>query len=156
MYMVTLVRTNSDNRDFIKLVRKLDAELAERDSNDHSFYAQFNKINKIKYVVLAYENDIPLGCGAIKEFNNKAMEVKRMFILSESRGKGIAAEILSALESWATEMAFTKCVLETGKRQPEVIQLYEKKGYTRIPNYGQYIGIDNSVCFEKKIRQKDY
>jgi len=150
--MNNLVRTNSDNHDFIELVRKLDAELAKRDGNNHSFYAQFNKIDNIKYVVLAYENEIPLGCGAIKEFDANTMEVKRMYLQPESRGKGIAAKILLALENWAAEMAFTKCVLETGKRQPEAIQLYERNGYTRIPNYGQYVDIENSVCFEKKIK----
>jgi len=150
--MVTLLRTNSDNRDFIELARKLDAELAERDVHDHSFYAQFNSINKIKYVVLAYQNEKPLGCGAIKECDASAMEVKRMYVSPEVRGKGIAARILLYLESWAKELSCTKCVLETGKRQPEAIRLYEKCGYNRIPNYGQYIGIENSVCFEKKLK----
>ncbi len=149
--MVTLLRTNSDNHDFFDLVKKLDAELADRDGNDHSFYSQFNTINRIKHVVLAYENEKPLGCGAIKEYDVTAMEVKRMYVLPESRGKGIAAKILLALENWAKELLYSKCVLETGKRQPEAIQLYEKCGYARIPNYGQYIGIENSVCYEKKL-----
>ena len=149
--MVTLLRTDSDNRDFIELVRKLDTELAERDGSDHSFYAQFNSIRKIKYVVLAYENEKPLGCGAIKEYDANTMEVKRMYVSPELRGEGIAVKIILALESWAKELSYTKCVLETGKRQPEAIRLYEKCGYTRIPNYGQYIGVENSVCFEKKL-----
>ena len=97
--MANLLRTNSDNPDFIELVSKLDAELAERDGSDHSFYSQFNTINKIKYVVLAYENKKPKGCGAIKEHNGSTMEVKRMYVALEVRGKGIAAEILLALES---------------------------------------------------------
>jgi len=150
--MINLVRTNSSNRDFIELVKKLDAELAQRDGNDHSFYSQFNKIDKVKHVVLAYENELPLGCGAIKERDVSSMEVKRMYVLPESRNKGIAAKILLALERWAAEMAFTKSVLETGKRQPEAIRLYEKNGYARIPNYGQYVSIENSVCFEKKLK----
>ena len=150
--MISLIRTNSDNHDFIDLVKNLDAELAERDGIDHSFYSQFNKISKIKYVVLAYENDTPLACGAIKEYDTSTMEVKRMYVSPELRGKGIAAEVLFALENWAKELSYVKCVLETGKRQPEAIRLYEKCGYSRIPNYGQYIGIENSVCFEKKLK----
>jgi len=149
--MVTLIRTNSDNRHFIELVKKLDAELAHRDGDDHSFYAQYNAIDKIKYVVLAYENEKPLGCGAIKEYAAHTMEVKRMFVASECRGKGMATKILSALESWSMELSKTQCILETGRRQPEAIRLYEKNGYQRIPNYGPYIGIENSVCFEKKL-----
>jgi GNAT superfamily N-acetyltransferase len=149
--MVNLIKTDSDNHDFIELVKYLDAELADRDGADHSFYAQFNKINKIKHVIVAYENNTPLACGAIKEYNASAVEVKRMYVSPKRRGKGIAAEVLFALESWAKELSYAKCVLETGKRQPEAIRLYEKCGYTQIPNYGQYIGVENSVCFEKKL-----
>jgi putative acetyltransferase len=149
--MVKLVRADSDDQAFIGLVRFLDADLAKRDGNDHSFYSQFNKIDKIKHVVVAYEGDIPTGCGAIKEYSPDSMEVKRMYTLPDSRGKGVASLILAELERWAAELSYGKCVLETGKRQPEAIGLYKKRGYQLIPNYGQYAGIENSVCFEKVL-----
>ena len=149
--MIILTRTDSDNPDFISLVKSLDAYLAVKDGNDHQFYSQFNKIDRIKHVVLAYENENPVGCGAIKAFEDDAMEVKRMFVSPESRNKGVATKILAELESWAGEMSYKKCVLETGKRQPDAIALYEKCGYRQIANYGQYIGIENSVCFEKPV-----
>lgn len=150
--MIRTIRTNSDNQDFIQLVRRLDADLSERDGQDHSFYAQFNKIDKIKYVVVAYENDKPVGCGAIKEYAPDTMEIKRMYTSPESRGKGIASSVLRELEGWAFELSYEKCILETGKKQPEAIGLYEKNGYKTIPNYGQYAGIENSLCFEKHIK----
>jgi len=150
--MITIVRTTSDNQDFVRLVRLLDADLAIRDGEEHAFYAQFNKIDKLKHVVLAYENDIPVGCGAIKEYELKTVEVKRMYVLPESRNGGIATRVLSALEEWAGELSYARCILETGKKQPEAIALYKKNGYTPIPNYGQYANVENSVCFEKKIR----
>lgn len=150
--MIKLLRTDASHQDFVELVKRLDADLAERDGKDHSFYAQFNKIDKIKYAVVAYEDDKPVGCGAIKEYGPDAVEVKRMYTLPESRGKGIATKILAELERWAAELSYEKCVLETGKRQPEAIGLYEKNGYKRISNYGQYAGIENSVCFEKEIK----
>ncbi|MBX7172664.1 MAG: GNAT family N-acetyltransferase [Pyrinomonadaceae bacterium] len=149
--MITIKRTNSDNADFQNLVRELDKELAIRDGAEHSFYAQFNKIDAIKYVVVAYEENEPVGCGAIKSFDESSMEVKRMFVPLEKRSKGIASLVLQELENWANELGFTKCVLETGLKQPEAIRLYEKNSYKLIPNYGQYIGMDNSVCFEKEI-----
>jgi putative acetyltransferase len=149
--MIDLLRTNSGNPDFIKLVKLLDAELAIVDKEDHSFYSQFNKINKIKHVVVAYEDEMPAGCGAIKEYDAVTMEVKRMYVLPESRKKGIALKILDELESWAAELSFTSCILETGKRQPEAIGLYKKSGYKQIPNYGQYAGVENSVCFGKEL-----
>jgi putative acetyltransferase len=151
MAMIRSIRTNSENPDFIELVRQLDADLAERDGAEHSFYAQFNKIAKIKHVVVAYEDNEPVSCGAIKEFEPGSMEVKRMYTLPKMRGKGIAAMVLSELEKWAAELGCSKCVLETGKRQPEAIALYTKRGYKIIPNYGQYQSKDNSVCFEKMI-----
>ena len=151
--MVTITRSNSDHPDFIQLVKLLDADLAARDGSDHSFYSQFNKIDKIRHAVLAYEDGQPAGCGAMKEFNSDTMEIKRMYTIPEKRGKGIAARVLAELEKWAGELSYKKCVLETGKRQPEAIELYTKNGYQNIPNYGQYVGIANSVCFEKKLIQ---
>jgi putative acetyltransferase len=146
-----IIRTSSDNRDFIELVKLLDAELAIADGEDHAFYSQFNKIDKIKFVIVAYENEKPVGCGAIKDYGGSAMEIKRMYVSPSFRNKGIASKILSELEKWTIELSYNKCVLETGKRQPDAIGLYKKNGYKPIPNYGQYVGVENSVCFEKEL-----
>jgi len=147
--MITIRRTTSEDEDFQKLVRELDKDLAIRDGAEHSFYAQFNKIALVKHAVVAYTTAEAFGCGAIKEYSDGVMEVKRMFVPKEKRGLGIASVILKELEEWAKELKATKCVLETGKKQPEAIRLYEKNGYRQIPNYGQYEGVENSVCFEK-------
>ena len=151
--MIKIKRTNSLNPDFIELVKYLDADLAIRDGAEHAFYDAFNKIDQIKYVVVLYENAQPQSCGAIKEFGPKIMEVKRMYTVPGSRGKGLAGMVLKELEKWAAELSFEKCILETGKKQPEAISLYQKSGYRIIPNYGQYTGVENSVCFEKKLIQ---
>ncbi|WP_282054551.1 GNAT family N-acetyltransferase [Maribacter luteus] len=151
--MIRLVRTNSGNTDFKHLVKLLDADLAIRDGEDHDFYHQFNAIDAIKYAIVLYENDTPCGCGSIKEMTPKIMEVKRMYTLPGYRGKGYASKILAELENWAAEMSYGKCVLETGKKHPEAIQLYTRNNYMIIPNYGQYAGIENSVCFEKVLSQ---
>lgn len=150
--MIEILRTDSTNQDFVDLVKHLDADLAERDGKDHSFFAQFNKIDKIKHVVIAYDNGKPVGCGAIKEYTPAIMEVKRMYTSPDSRGNGIASTVLKELETWAAEMSYEKCILETGKKQPEAIGLYNKNGYTLIPNYGQYAEVENSVCFEKALQ----
>jgi len=149
--MTKIIRTDADNPHFIELVKELDADLVIRDGHEHSFYAQFNKIDKIKFVVVAYENDQPVGCGAMKEYTPDTMEIKRMYTSPASRAKGIATIVLTELEIWAAERSFEKCLLETGLKQPEAIALYKKNGYRLIPNYGQYAGMENSVCFEKEI-----
>jgi len=149
--MIKLVRTDSENKDFVEMVRQLDAFLAERNGNENSFYAQFNKIDLIKHVVIAYVHDVPVGCGAMKAFNSGTMEIKRMYTLPGNRGKGIATKVLAELEAWAHELSYPNTVLETGKNLPGAIGLYKKNGYTTIPNYGQYIGVENSVCLGKEV-----
>jgi putative acetyltransferase len=151
MSNLTLIRTNSDNPDFRQLVILLDKDLAVRDGDEHAFYAQFNKVDAIKEVVIAFENEITVACGAIKLFSGTAAEVKRMFVHPDYRKQGIAAKVLSELENWAAELGFSRTVLETGKKQPEAIALYQKSGYKITPNYGQYIGVDNSVCMAKSL-----
>ena len=85
--MITILKTSPDNVHFKELIEILDAELAISDGEDHSFYDQFNKSDYIKYCILLYENGKPIGCGAIKEYRPNIMEIKRMFVLKEKRGK---------------------------------------------------------------------
>ena len=149
--MLKFLRTNSSHKDFIHLVKLLDADLAIRDGADHSFYAQFNKVDMIQHVVLAYQNEEAIGCGAYKDFDDATVEIKRMYVNPHQRGKGFATLILKELERWAAEQNYTACILETGKKQPEAIRLYEKSGYTIISNFGQYAGVENSVCMTKQL-----
>lgn len=150
--MITISRTSADDPHFVSLVTSLDEDLAIRDGEDHDFYHQFNSIKDIKYAVIAFIGETAVGCGAIKEMDDNAMEVKRMYTLPSHRGNGIASLVLKELEVWARELGFRSCKLETGKQQPEALALYTKKGYKIISNYGQYKGVVNSICFEKELR----
>lgn len=151
--MVTLKRTTSQDSDFNYLETLLNKDLAEADGEIlHAFYKQFNHTDKHNHIIVAYRDEKPIGCGAIKPFDDNAVEIKRMFVLLEERGKGIAYKILNSLEDWAKEMGFVACVLETGKKQKAAIAFYRKYGYQRIPNYGQYKNIDNSLCFKHNIK----
>ena len=149
--MISLVRTDSENKDFRALVKQLDAFLAITDGDDHDFYNQYNKLDLIKHVVLIYVDNEPLACGAIKQYDTTTMEIKRMFTSEKARGKGLASQILKALEIWAKELSFNRCILETGIRQVEAVHLYKKNNYKIIENYGQYSGLEESICFEKRI-----
>ncbi|MDQ1089346.1 GNAT family N-acetyltransferase [Siphonobacter sp. SORGH_AS_1065] len=149
--MITFLRTNSENSDFRLLIKELDAYLAITDGEEHAFYDQYNKVDSIKEVIVAYDENEPVGCGAIKAFDEQSAEVKRMFVKPERRGERIAPQILTELETWAKALGYEYCVLETGKRQQPAIALYTRSGYQPIPNYGQYIGMDNSVCMKKNL-----
>lgn len=149
--MLDILRTDTKNNDFIGLVKQLDASLKVSDGDEHDFYDQYNGIDQIKYAIVAYWNEIPVGCGAIKEYDTETVEVKRMFTDTQYRGRKIATQILTNLENWARELGYTRCILETGKKQPDAIQLYRKTNYQFIENYGQYAGVENSVCFGKRL-----
>ena len=149
--MLKTIRTNSEHADFIQLVRQLDAYLAEIDGEEHAFYHQFNHIDQLNQVVLVYDAEQPVACGAIKPLPDGAMEIKRMYTHPDHRGKGLGTRVLQALEQWTSELAATHCRLETGARQSDAIALYLKNGYQPIPNYGQYKGVENSRCFEKNV-----
>lgn len=149
--MLKIKRTDASDPDFKELVVSLDQDLKVRDGEDHSFYAQYNKLDTIKNTVVAYLDDVAVGCGAVKMYESGVGEVKRMFVRPGYRGQGIAGKILTELENWAIELQFSKLILETGMAQPEAIALYTKSGYIRMPNYGQYENVENSVCMQKQL-----
>jgi GNAT superfamily N-acetyltransferase len=148
---IQIKRTNSENRDFINLVKELDAYLKITDRDEHDFYNQFNHIDVLKNIVVIYFNEIAVGCGAIKKFDNNTVEVKRMFVCQEKRGSGVAQEMIQELETWAKELGYQECILETGIRQVEAVRFYKKCNYKIIPNYGQYKKMENSICFKKRL-----
>ena len=149
-----LLRTNSSNPDFQNLVQQLDAYLGALNGEEHSFYNQFNRIDALNYVVVAYDGDVAVGCGAIKPFDEISTEIKRMYVSPTHRGQGIAGQILQELENWSRELGYPATVLETANDMPDAIGLYEKHGYERIPNYGQYVGMPRSVCMKKVMNDE--
>lgn len=151
MSTLTKIRTTSDNTDFKNLVVLLDAFLKITDGDDHAFYDQYNQVDAIKNVVVIYSDGEPIGCGAFKAYDSTTVEIKRMFVKEEFRGKGIASILLTELELWAKENHFTHCILETGIRQTSAIALYLRLHYKVIPNYGPYENVTESVCMKKEI-----
>lgn len=149
--MLYYKRCSSDNQNFQELVKLLDADLALRDGDDNAFYAQFNGIVELKNCVVFYSDETPVACGAFKRFNEDSVEIKRMYVQPDYRGKGIASKVLLVLEKWAKELNYTYSVLETGLRQPEAIALYEKNNYIVTDNYPPYENMENSVCFKKVL-----
>jgi len=150
--MLRIVRTDSSNKDFQELVALLDAGLKIIDGDDAPFFAQFNKIDNINHVVVVYSEGKAVGCGAIKEYEPGTIEIKRMFVREENRGQGVAVALLGELELWASELGFKTAILETGIKMKPAVQLYQKCGYQKMPNYGQYENVAASVCMKKDLR----
>lgn len=145
-------RTTSNDPDFKILVAELDKDLTSRYEERQAVYDQYNKVPDLETVVVVYNDHVPVGCGAFKAFDETSVEIKRMFVAVDQRGKGIASAILKELETWAIESGYTTAVLETGTKQHEAIALYKKLGYTITENYGQYIGMDTSICMKRSLK----
>ena len=146
------IRTTSENNDFRRMVNSLDEDLNQRNGDIQRQYDQYNKIDKIKHAIVIYVGEKPVGCGCFKRYNDETVEMKRMFVLPEMRGNRLAAKLLQELEQWAVEEGFTKAVLETGVRQVEAQHLYSVAGYSRTENYGQYVGMEDSLCYGKELK----
>jgi putative acetyltransferase len=149
--MIILKRTNSSDNHFLELTACLDKDLQNLYGSTQEEFDQYNIITNVNTVVLAYEHNNAVGCDCFKLMDDHTVELKRMFVKTEYRGKGIGMAILKELENWAAEMEFTTIVLETGTLQPEAIQLYKKNAYHIIPNYHPYIGNQLSVCMKKSV-----
>lgn len=148
---MVLHRTDSNDRDFQYLIVLMDYDLRQRYGLVQTIYDDLNKLGELDTVLMAYIDKVPAGCGCFRKFSDNTIEVKRMFVEPAFRGQGVASQILAGLESWAREKGFTRAILETGRKQPEAIHLYEKSGYASTINYGPYAGLENSVCMRKKL-----
>jgi putative acetyltransferase len=147
--MFIIKRTNSYDTDFNKLVDELDVDLFQRYPEIQHNYVKLNKVDFLETVVLAFVENKAAACGCFKVYDNESVEIKRMFVKSEFRGKGFSKIVLLELLNWAIELGFKKAILETGSNQPEAIGLYEKSGFIRTENFGNYKHLKNSICFAK-------
>jgi putative acetyltransferase len=150
--MKKLTRTTSENPHFQELIVHLDRLLKIADGDWSEFFSQYNKTDNINHVVIYYDGDKAIGCGAFKEYQWGTAEIKRMYVIPEYRGKGIAGLILEELELWAKSLEYDECILETSINLNSAIALYIRSGYRPTKNYGQYKDIENSLCFSKFLK----
>jgi putative acetyltransferase len=144
-------RTDSTHPDFHILIRELDRDLTLRNGAEQAKFKEFNKVDKINWVIIAYQNSLPIGCGGFKNTGEQA-EMKRMYVNATLRGQHIGERILIELETWAKELGFIAAILETGINQIEAQNLYKKMGYQIIPNYGPYVNFADSICMKKVFK----
>ncbi|WP_425147532.1 GNAT family N-acetyltransferase [Deinococcus sp.] len=109
----------------------------------------FDPVTLAGGVLLGYEEGGELlAIGGLKPLENGSAEVKRMYTRPEARGRGLGKAVLQGLIEWARAQGLARLVLETGDLQAEAVSLYQRAGFTRIPNFGYYVGLENSLCFE--------
>lgn len=151
---ITIREVDYLNQELHSLIKRLDTELLDRYPKQHIYGVDFDdmKVKEMTFVV-AYLESIPVGCGGIRPLSDGSVELKRFYVDSDIRGRGIASRILAYLEKKAKDRGFSTIKLETGPKQPEAINLYRKFGYYEIPLFGEYVAdsCEYSVCMEKQL-----
>jgi len=148
---INVVKTTSEHLDFIFLIAAFDAFLWYRYPELKKEYWGNNLIEFNPNVFIIYLDEKPASCGCFKKYNATAAELKRMFVLPEARGLGLAQLLITELEKEAKKQHFDILVLETLYKQIEAIGLYQKMGFEIVENYEPYIGLTNSICMSKSI-----
>lgn len=148
-----VVHTNGKDKDFIHLCIELDKNLDELVGGafQRKEYNQYNQLDDIHDVVILYNHDTPAACGSFKHFDDKAAEIKRVFVHPDFRRQGLAVQLMSELETKALKKGYTRLILETGDPLVAATSLYTSIGFRVIENYGPYVNMPSSICMEKQL-----
>jgi ribosomal protein S18 acetylase RimI-like enzyme len=152
MRLLTITPEDPTSAVACQLMDELSAILATitGDSRRSSFDPNDVRVPKALFVVARNEAGQSIGCGALRPLQDGIAEVKRMY--SRPGSAGVGSAILAYLEAEAAGMGYKALWLETRLVNERAVRFYEKRGYSRIPNYGKYIGNPKAVCFEKRLR----
>ena len=137
--------------DSVDLRSQQRAEIERRYGSPDSEPGPAPTAEDITVFYVAYEGDTAIGCGGLRERDATEAEVKRMFVHADHRGTGVSVAILRQLEQFGRERGYARLMLETGTEQPDAVRFYEREGFTRIPNFGYYVGSAHSLCYEKPL-----
>lgn len=148
-----LKQVKYENPDFLSLCHELDLFLNQAIGGEdkREKYKKFNQPDTLDYVVVAYVDDKPVGCGALRRYSEDEIEVKRLFVQEAFRGSHIGALVLEDLIGRAEQMAYKRMILETGVFLSLSVRLYERYGFERIENYGAYKDMPESLCMGRGI-----
>jgi putative acetyltransferase len=137
------------------LIARLSAELAamypEYPDSGAGAFQPADAAEPRSAFLIAWLDGKPVGCAAVRPMESGVAEFKRLYVEPDVRRRGIAGQLLAALEEKARQFGYLAVRLETGVRQPGSIRVSESAGYERIPNYGIYAGNPLSLCFEKRL-----
>lgn len=149
---IEIRKVTSKDQDLKSLIEQLDNYLRKLypEESIHKVDLETAERNNVVFII-AYKDRAPVGCAALRPLDDIKCELKRMFVIEKERGKGYSNALCDEIEKIASKKGFREILIETGYDQPEAIGLYKKKGYKRIPKFGEYIDDPTSICFAKKL-----
>lgn len=149
-------KTDGKNKDFIENCRLLDMDLDRRVGKkiQREKYKKYNQTDEISEAIVIYQDNKAIGGGAIRKYDTKTAELKRVFVHTEYQGHGIGSQLVAQLIEWAAELGYQRILLETGELLAESCAVYKKLGFEIIPNYGPYVNMPESLCMAKDLKNK--
>lgn len=151
---MTLIRVAWDHPDAIALRDAMVAEVAALYSDERAAVNRDGSMGvdpeSVFATVLIYAGDLPVAHAALRRLDGE-LEIKRMYVPPSHRGSGLAAGLLLEMERLARDDGAKRLILHTGTRQEAAIALYKRDGYTEIEVYPPYVGMPESLCFEKLL-----
>ncbi|WP_430606711.1 hypothetical protein IGJ55_002908 [Enterococcus sp. AZ170] len=148
---IKIEKVATTHPDLLELIAELNDFFNEEWSTEIAKgYQNHHNLNEMACAVVAYEDQVAIGCGCWKRLDGQIPEIKRMYVKPTSRGNGAAGKIMQALERDMLEKGYQQAVLETGKEMVGAIGFYESQGYQIIPNYGEFIGDELCICMKKE------
>ena len=149
-----LKQVSFNHPDSVALRSEQRAEIERRYGNPDSEPGPAPTSDDIAAFFVAYDDEgAAIGCAGLRERDDTEAEIKRMFVLPAHRGTGVSTALLGQLEQFGRERSYARLVLETGTEQPDAVRFYEREGFTRIPNFGYYVGSAHSICYEKTLQE---
>jgi putative acetyltransferase len=148
---VIVKQVSFNHPDSVELRSQQRAEIERRYGTPDSEPGPAPTSDDIAVFYVAYSDGVAVGCAGLRERDASEAEVKRMFVLPAHRGAGVSTALLAQLEQFGRERGYARLVLETGTEQPDAVRFYEREGFTRIPNFGYYVGSAHSLCYAKPL-----
>lgn len=157
MENIILKEVSYDNADFICLCDELDSFLnrAIGGEDKREKYKKYNHLDTMDYVIVAYDEEKPVGCAALRKYSDEDIEVKRVFVREDYRGKNIGGMLIENLISYSKNLGYARMILETGEFLKASVRLYLRYGFERIQNYGAYVDMSESLCMGRSIKEND-
>lgn len=153
MNQIRIQQVQNENEDFILLCEELDEYLNQAIGGEcrREKYKKFNYLDTMDYVVIAYDGQEAVGCGALRKYSAEEIEVKRVFVKENYRGNNIGGKMLENLIAQAKTRGYQRMLLETGEFLKSSVHLYSKYGFEKIENYGAYQDMEESLCMALEI-----
>lgn len=136
---------NEDFRCFYEKTEEYYSKIVGGVSN-RSGFVPYNLSDSISDVLIAYSDGIAVGCAGLKRYSDNDVEIKRVWVEPDCRGKKIGTQLMEQIEEKARLMGFKRTILQTRPIMSDAVGLYEKRGYTLIENYPPYDKLEGAIC----------